>query len=80
MRDISTPVKVFDRFSMAVCANDGATFSWTSTCIWLAEGMTLEATCSEGTDVCEGSGDEGKVGLTVLALAADEGEGEETAS
>lgn len=87
MRDISTPVEVFDRlFSMAVCANDGATFSRTSTCIWLAEGMTLEATCSEGTDVCEceseGSGDEGKVGLTVLALAADEGErdGEETAS
>ena len=73
--------------AMAVCAYDGDTFSRTSTCIWLAEGMALEeeeATCSEGTDVCnsESSGDEGKekVGLTVLALAADEGEGEETAS
>ena len=75
--------------AVAVCANDGDTFSCTSTCIWLAEGMALEeeeeeATFSEGTDVCESdsSGDEGKgkVGLTVLALAADEGEGEETAS
>ena len=76
---------------MGVWTNEEEVSSWASTFILLADGTTLDATCSEGTDSSEeedaGAGDEGageegagegKAGLTVLALAADEGE--ETAS
>ena len=78
--NISTAAEVFARFSMVVCANDGTISSLSVTCIWLTDGMTLGTTSSEGTEVSEslGDGEGGETGLTVLALAADEGE--ETAS